>query len=95
MNLLVILDHAFVSFLAGVSHTLKVMPESVSVSFAFFGLLELEREREREREREMDGWMVYCIIDGLTITILSVNDDEHDVLNDVQNTFRRKRERKR
>ena len=34
--------------------------------------------------------MVYCIIDGLTITILSVNDDEHDVHNDVHNTFRRK-----
>ncbi len=32
----------------------------------------------REREREMDGWMVYCIINGLTITILWVNDDEHD-----------------
>ena len=28
--------------------------------------------------REMDGWMVYCIINGLTITILWVNDDEHD-----------------
>ena len=27
---------------------------------------------------EMDGWMVYCIINGLTITILWVNDDEHD-----------------
>ena len=26
----------------------------------------------------MDGWMVYCIINGLTITILWVNDDEHD-----------------
>ena len=74
--LLVILGHAFPSFLAGVSHTHKAMPESVSVSFAFFGLLELERERERERE--MDGRMVYCIINGLTITILSVNDDEHD-----------------
>ena len=30
---------------------------------------------QREREREMDGWMVYCIINGLTITILWVNDD--------------------
>ena len=35
-------------------------------------------ERERERERERDGWMVYCIINGLTVTILWVNDDEHD-----------------
>ena len=25
-------------------------------------------------EREMDGWMVYCLISGLTITILWVND---------------------
>ena len=24
----------------------------------------------------MDGWMVYCIINGLTITILWVNDDD-------------------
>ena len=39
---------------------------------------ERETERERERERWMDGWMVYCIINGLTITILWVNDDEHD-----------------
>ena len=35
-----------------------------------------DRNREREREGWMDGWMVYCIINGLTITIL--NDDEHD-----------------
>ena len=28
--------------------------------------------------REMDGWMVYCIVNGLTITILWVNDDERD-----------------
>ena len=32
----------------------------------------------RERDGWMDGWMVYCIINGLTITILWVNDDEHD-----------------
>ena len=44
-----------------------------------------EREREmdgwfieRERERERGGWMVYCITSGLTITLLWVNDDEHD-----------------
>ena len=35
-------------------------------------------KRKRERERGMDGWMVYCIINGLTITILWVNDDERD-----------------
>ena len=39
-----------------------------------------DRQKQRERERGMDGWMdgwmVYCIINGLTITIL--NDDEHD-----------------
>ena len=34
----------------------------------------------------MDEWMVYCIISGLTITILWVNGDEHDK---VHNTFRR------
>ena len=28
--------------------------------------------------RVMDGWVVYCIINGLTITMLWVNDDEHD-----------------
>ena len=28
--------------------------------------------------RERDGWMVYCIINGLTIIILWVNDDEHN-----------------
>ena len=31
-----------------------------------------------ERERWMDGWMVYCIINGLTVTILWVNDEEND-----------------
>ena len=39
----------------------------------------LERKIASEREREMDGWMdglmVYCIISGLTITILCVNDE--------------------
>ena len=29
---------------------------------------------EREREIWMDGWMVYCIINGLTRTIFWVND---------------------
>ena len=33
---------------------------------------------KRERDGWMDGWMVYCIINGLTITILWVNDEEHD-----------------
>ena len=49
-----------------------------------------ERHRDREakqkggrngddrRERWMDGWTVYCIINGLSITILWVNDDKHD-----------------
>ena len=32
----------------------------------------------QRRLREMDGWMVYCIINGLTVTILWVNDEEHD-----------------
>ena len=39
---------------------------------------ERDRDRDRDRDREMDGWMVYCIINGLTITILWVNDEEHD-----------------
>ena len=39
---------------------------------------ERETETETETETEMDGWMVYCIINGLTITILWVNDDERD-----------------
>ena len=45
-----------------------------------------QRERQTDRDRKMDGWMVYCIINGLTITILWVNDDEHDY---VHNTYRR------
>ena len=33
----------------------------------------------------MDGW-IYCIVNRLTITILWMNDDEHDYVN---NTFGR------
>ena len=40
-----------------------------------------DRDRKRRKtktDRQMDGCMVYCIVNGLTITALWVNDDERE-----------------
>ena len=40
-----------------------------------------DRDRKRRKtktDRQMDGGIVYCIVNGLTITALWVNDDERE-----------------